>query len=67
VVEVQNYIDNTGVQVADVVVGFVHLEDRDLESIKKLDADLALKVKALTTIVGTFTQGRPGVSAKRPI
>jgi arginyl-tRNA synthetase len=25
-VEVQNYIDNTGVQVADVVVGFLHLE-----------------------------------------
>src|SRR6185437_12427049 len=25
-VEVQNYIDNTGVQVADVVVGFLHPE-----------------------------------------
>ena len=25
-VEVQNYIDNTGVQVADVVVGFIYLE-----------------------------------------
>ena len=28
-VEVQNYIDNTGVQVADVVVGFHHLEKHD--------------------------------------
>src|SRR6201999_2766855 len=27
-VEVQNYIDNTGVQVADVVVGFHFLENR---------------------------------------
>jgi arginyl-tRNA synthetase len=27
-VEVQNYIDNTGVQVADVVVGFHHLEQK---------------------------------------
>ena len=27
-VEVQNYIDNTGVQVADVVVGFLHMEKR---------------------------------------
>jgi arginyl-tRNA synthetase len=27
-VEVQNYIDNTGVQVADVVVGFKHLEHK---------------------------------------
>ena len=29
-VEVQNYIDDTGVQVADVVVGFVELEQRTL-------------------------------------
>lgn len=39
-VEVQNYIDNTGVQVADVVVGFIYLENRDLDSIKQLDAEL---------------------------
>ncbi|HEY2963587.1 MAG TPA: arginine--tRNA ligase [Pyrinomonadaceae bacterium] len=40
-VEVQNYIDNTGVQVADVVVGFLHLEQMNLEKIKVLDASLA--------------------------
>jgi arginyl-tRNA synthetase len=39
-VEVQNYIDNTGVQVADVVVGFLHLERMTLEDIKALDAAL---------------------------
>lgn len=39
-VEVQNYIDNTGVQVADVVVGFIHLEKMNLEQIKELDASL---------------------------
>jgi len=39
-VEVQNYIDNTGVQVADVVVGFLHLEAMNLEQIKALDASL---------------------------
>ncbi len=39
-VEVQNYIDNTGVQVADVVVGFIHLEEKNLEQIKALDASL---------------------------
>ena len=39
-VEVQNYIDNTGVQVADVVVGFVYLENKSLEDIKNLDAEL---------------------------
>ena len=35
-VDVQNYIDNTGVQVADVVVGFVHLEKKSQAEIEKL-------------------------------
>lgn len=39
--EVQNYIDNTGVQVADVVVGFMALESLGLEQIKQLDAKLS--------------------------
>ena len=39
-VEIQNYIDNTGVQVADVVVGFVCLEGKDLEAIGALDREL---------------------------
>lgn len=38
--ETQNYIDNTGVQVADVVVGFIHLEKKNLDDIKQLDRDL---------------------------
>lgn len=39
-VEVQNYIDNTGVQVADVVVGFMQIEKMNLDQIKALDASL---------------------------
>ena len=39
-VEVHNYIDNTGVQVADVVVGFIHLERMSLEDVRALDASL---------------------------
>lgn len=35
-VEVHNYIDNTGVQVADVVVGFLHLEKRSRAEIEAL-------------------------------
>ena len=35
-VEVQNYIDDTGVQVADVVVGFRHLEQLALEEVAAL-------------------------------
>jgi len=39
-VEVHNYIDNTGVQVADVVVGFQHLEGMSLADVRALDASL---------------------------
>jgi arginyl-tRNA synthetase len=59
--EVQNYIDNTGVQVADVVVGFVHLENKNLAQIKQLAIDLKTEGKSfdyycwdLYTRVGLF-------------
>ena len=42
-VEVQNYIDNTGVQVADVVVGFYHLENKTAAEVKALIADPAVR------------------------
>ena len=35
-VDVQNYIDNTGVQVADVVVGFLYLEGRSVAQVRQL-------------------------------
>ncbi len=38
-VDVQNYIDNTGVQVADVVVGFQHLENKSAADIRALIAN----------------------------
>ena len=38
-VEVQNYIDDTGVQVADVVVGFMTLEGNDLAAVRALADD----------------------------
>ena len=37
-VDVQNYIDNTGVQVADVVVGFMHIEKKSRGEIEALAA-----------------------------
>ena len=42
-VEVQNYIDNTGVQVADVVVGFHYLEKKTLADVQALLADPAVR------------------------
>jgi arginyl-tRNA synthetase len=35
-VDIQNYIDNTGVQVADVIVGFLHLEKKSRAQIEEL-------------------------------
>jgi arginyl-tRNA synthetase len=42
-VEVQNYIDNTGVQVADVIVGFRYLEKKSLSDIRQLLDDPSIK------------------------
>ena len=42
-VDVQNYIDNTGVQVADVVVGFLHLEGNSAAEVRQLLEDLKSK------------------------
>ncbi len=57
-VEIQNYIDNTGVQVADVVVGFVHIRKMNLEQIKelngKLDSTFDFYCWDLYTEVGKF-------------
>ncbi len=38
-VQVQNYIDNTGVQVADVVIGFLQMEKRTPVGVKMLAAE----------------------------
>ena len=38
-VEVQNYIDDTGVQVADVVVGLRELEGKDVGDVRRLAAE----------------------------
>ncbi len=69
-VEVQNYIDNTGVQVADVVVGFMYLEHKDLAAIKVLDAELTSAGKSfdyycwdLYAKVGQEYQSEPPASA----
>ncbi len=42
-VDVQNYIDNTGVQVADVVAGFMHLEKKSLADVERLISDMSAR------------------------
>ena len=71
-VEVQNYIDNTGVQVADVVVGFLHIDKLDLEQIRELDDRLGADGKTfdyycwdLYALVGQRYQEDEGLKQKR--
>jgi arginyl-tRNA synthetase len=70
--ETQYYIDNTGVQVADVVVGFVYMEKMNLDDIKQLDEDLKDEGKTfdfycwdLYTKVGKEYQTNEELKSKR--
>jgi arginyl-tRNA synthetase len=71
-VEVQNYIDNTGVQVADVVVGFMHIENMKLDDIKALDSSLPAERPFdyycwdLYTQVGLFYRDGDAAGAPNP-
>ena len=42
-VEIQNYIDNTGVQVADVIVGLIHVEKKTLDDLRRMIANRTTK------------------------
>lgn len=68
-VEVQNYIDNTGVQVADVVVGFHFLENKTLEDVRALVEDPAVRFDNLCwdlyAKVSSYYQSHPESAAWR--
>jgi arginyl-tRNA synthetase len=53
-VTVQNYIDNTGVQVADVVVGFQHLEGKSLAGVRALIEECEQRTAGATDKSGAF-------------
>ena len=58
-VEVQNYIDDTGVQVADVVVGFKYLEEKTLEEIQALPGKFDYYCWDLYARVSSFYEAAP--------
>jgi arginyl-tRNA synthetase len=58
-VGVQNYIDDTGVQVADVVVGFLHLEKKDLAAVERIDGRFDHYCWDLYAKVGDFYAADP--------
>ena len=59
-VDVQNYIDNTGVQVADVVVGFLHVEGRSPAEVRALLERLSANSRQGTTSVVSKDAGKDG-------
>jgi len=63
-VEVQNYIDNTGVQVADVVVGFHYLERKTVADVKALLADPAVRFDYYCWDLYARTSAYYGVNAE---
>ncbi|HYL98423.1 MAG TPA: arginine--tRNA ligase, partial [Blastocatellia bacterium] len=58
-VEIQNYIDNTGVQVADVVVGFKYLENKTLHEVKAIGGKFDYYCWDLYAQVGQFYEQDP--------
>jgi arginyl-tRNA synthetase len=59
-VGVQNYIDDTGVQVADVVVGFLHLEKKTLADVEAIPGRFDQHCWDLYARVGDFYAADPG-------
>ena len=60
-VEVQNYIDDTGVQVADVVVGFQHIEPRSLAEVQELAATTPVRL----LLLGSLREGHRVVRGRQ--
>ena len=58
-VGIQNYIDDTGVQVADVVVGFLHLEKKGLAEVAALAGRFDYHCWDLYAKVGDFYAADP--------
>jgi arginyl-tRNA synthetase len=64
-VEVQNYIDDTGVQVADVVVGFCDIEGKTVAEVAAIPEPFDFHCWDLYARVGRWYEQEPGRQALR--
>jgi arginyl-tRNA synthetase len=64
-VEIQNYIDDTGVQVADVVFGFMDLEKRSLTQIKQVDGKFDYYCWELYARVSSYLESHPEAQSRK--
>ncbi len=64
-VEIQNYIDDTGVQVADVVFGFMELEKKNLSQIKKIKEKFDYYCWDLYARVSSYLESNPQAETRK--
>ena len=64
-VEIQNYIDDTGVQVADVVFGFMELEKKSLSQIKKIKEKFDYYCWDLYARVSSYLESNPQAETRK--
>jgi arginyl-tRNA synthetase len=64
-VEVQNYIDDTGVQVVDVVFGFMELEKKTVEDLEHLPGKFDYYCWDLYARVSAYLAGHPEAQARK--
>lgn len=64
-VEIQNYIDDTGVQVVDVVFGFMDLEKKSLKDIQNLEGRFDYYCWELYTKVSTYLENHSESQKRR--
>jgi arginyl-tRNA synthetase len=64
-VEIQNYIDDTGVQVVDVVFGFMDLEKKSLEDLERLEGKFDYYCWDLYATVSAYLEEHPEAQIRR--
>ena len=64
-VEIQNYIDDTGVQVVDVVFGLIEMEKKSLSDIKNIKGKFDYYCWDLYTRVAPYVEAHPEVQKRR--
>jgi arginyl-tRNA synthetase len=64
-VEIQNYVDDTGIQVVDVIYAFTDLEKKTLEDIKKLPGKFDYYCWDLYTRVSKYLEEHPEAETRK--
>jgi arginyl-tRNA synthetase len=64
-VEIQNYIDDTGIQVVDVTFGFMDMEKKTLEDIQRIDGKFDYYCWDLYTRVSSYLQEHPETQSRK--